>query len=117
MFITLSSYPQISEALVPHQVIFLRTGTETFTEKSQQSCAAQSQSISLKTPPSPKAQRTSGKKRKEDSKSQRSREFDVRLCLLMPEATPIKYHQSDCLKVNWTSKNTIDIAKWEGDGL
>lgn len=50
-------------------------------------------------------------------KSQRVREFAVRLCLLGPtsEATPIMSHQEDFTNLGRTRMILIDKLKWTGE--
>jgi hypothetical protein len=53
-----------------------------------------------------------GRGAEKDYKSQRSREFPVRLYLLgMSEAPPIMSQQQDCLKMHWTIA-TLDMLMW-----
>ena len=65
-----------------------------------------------KTIPTPKAQEIVHKRWK-DCKSQKAREFAVRLYLLViSEATPIKSHQHDCLNMSWTRMAAMHMPNW-----
>jgi hypothetical protein len=66
-----------------------------------QSCGAQCQWIHLENPPSPKAQGTLQKRARNNFKSQRTKNFDVKPCLLITsEAVYIISHQHDHTKVS-----------------
>jgi hypothetical protein len=66
-----------------------------------------------KTPPGLKSQETLCMR---DCKSQRNREFSVRLYLLvMSEATTIKSHHHDCIDMNRTKMTLTGMPKGLGE--
>jgi hypothetical protein len=55
------------------------------------------------------------RRRQKDCKSQRIRDFGVRLCLLvMSEAKPIESHQHGCPNMSSTRRTPMDMPQWMG---
>lgn len=72
--------------------------------------------IHLKNTPTPKAQETLWKRGQKDRKNQKTKEFTVRLCLLiMSQATSITPDWHDCPNVSWARMTPIDMPKWTGE--
>lgn len=77
-----------------------------------QNCGAQLQWIHLQNIPAPRAQKTLLKMGQRDCRSQRVRDFAIRLCLPVTSvATPIKSHQQDCPNVSWT-RPPVNLPNW-----
>lgn len=67
--------------------------------------------------PTPEAQGTLQKRRWRDCKSQRMREFAIKLCLLiMSEVAPIKSHPHDGLNMSWKWQWTCQSGRGGGEG-
>jgi hypothetical protein len=103
----------MSVVLTPHQRNVLLQQTENITEKNTTNENAElwspAQLYNYNTIPEPRAQELFWKMRKKDCKSQRTRDFAVRRCLLaMSEALLIKSHQYGCLHMSQT-RTSIDV--------